>query len=229
MANSNENTAATRLINFGEAVVDGKVYDGPQAPSGFRTLSKDGYFKIEIEEAEPGESDAGNAVLNLVVRVTDTNTSEDAGARVYGTVVCSGISGGDKPQPNIFRLIDLMLSAGRSKESVDAMMTGATQISLGEVAAGLIQSGKNVAYARMRHEISKQGKMAGKEVVRANGFVTSATYEKQFADRGVSGIRWDKKLDGAAAGSGQSKSTKPNGATGGTLSTEQLDKAAANI
>lgn len=211
-------------INFAESMVDGKTYDGPREPQGFRTMAKDGYYKVAIEEAEPSVSDAGNAVLNLVVRVLD---KDEEGTRVYGTVTCSGFTSEETPRPNIWNLLNLLLSAGRTKEQLDALATGGKQMEIGDIATSLVQEGKNVAYAQIKHEISTRGNFAGREVTRVKTFVLQSTYDKKFSDQGIDGIRWAKKLDGAAGSSGKTT----NGATGKAtvhLSPDQL-KQAGNI
>jgi hypothetical protein len=217
-----DNTAAKIKINFAESMVDGKTYDGPREPQGFRTMAKDGYYRVAIEEATPGQSEAGNAVLNLVVRVLD---KDEEGTRVYGTVTCSGHTSEDTPRPNIWNLLNLLLSAGRTKEQLDSLAQGGKQMELGDIATSLIQDGKNVAYAQIKHEISKQGNFAGREVSRVKTFVLQSTYEKKFNEQGLDGIRWAKKLDGVAKTAGSQNGVH----TTAKMSTQQLDAAAKGI
>lgn len=221
MATENNN-AADISINFGEAVADGAQYEGPKTSQGFHTMAKDGYYRCQIEKCEPGIAEkSGNGTLNLVLVVQD---EDEKGTRMFGNVTCSGFSDKEGHRPNIFSLFDLLISAGRQREDLDKFASGKKQIKLGKIAEGLLVPGKNIVYARVRHEISTFGKMQGKEVTRVSGFTTPEIYAETAA-RGAN--RWDKKIDGVALAAAAYTSGL-NGA-GAKLSKEELDAASAGI
>lgn len=227
MANTKDTDAAAAgeiSINFAESIVDGKTYDGPGEPKGFRALAKDGYYKVEIEEATPATSDKNNAVLKCVVRILD---EDEAGARCFANVTCSGVSNTESKRPNIYSLYNLLLSAGRTQEQLNAFATQGKSMKLKDIAKGLTQPGKNIAYAQVRHKIAEQGKMAGKEVTEVSNFVLAATYEKQVE---LGRARWEKKLgDGSGFGHGATNGAAKNGAVPASMNEEQLNAAAAGI
>jgi len=196
-------------IDFGEA--EGvEPYEPEDKPvrAVMRPLNEDGYYLGKITEATRRLSKRGNGVLSLRIELQEQDT---IGTAVYTDITVTGKSDKESKRPNIYSLVPVLLSTGRTWEDIQARISGKDKMSAEALARSLTTDGKNICYVQIRHEIQTFGKNAGKERPTVANFVTKDFFTKRQDKKAT---RWPKKLGNEAV---------TNAGSNGTMSMPDVD------